>query len=73
MFCRYCYTQLDPDRSFTCPRCHGAYVADDPRTFLARPFPPKSRIIWHLVKTTLITIAVACPVAFFQRAAASGH
>ena len=64
MFCRNCYTQLDPVRSSACSKCHGSFVADDPRTFLTRPFPPKSRILWHLFCVSLIAIGVAIVIAF---------
>jgi hypothetical protein len=53
--------------------CKRAFVADDPKTSLQRPFPPMLRILWHLILTTIITVGVAMAAAFFQTAAASGH
>jgi hypothetical protein len=48
-------------------------VADDPKTYLARAFPPALRIVWHFILITLVAAGVAFAVSLFQQVAASGH
>jgi hypothetical protein len=56
-----------------CPKCDRKFDPANPKTFLPRPFPGKFKIIFHIIATTLVCIALAFIVAFFQLAAASGH
>jgi hypothetical protein len=72
MFCRTCYTLL-PDHETHCPKCRRAFVAGDPVTYLATPFPPPGRILWHLVLTTLLAAGAAVLVSVHQMVYASGH
>jgi hypothetical protein len=72
MYCRKCYQRLDPQIDSTCPKCKTAFGPNNPRTYLNRPFPPISRIVQQLFRTTLVVILVALAVSFFQAVFASG-
>jgi len=72
MYCRKCYTKLAPDFTI-CPRCGLVFDADNPVTYLARPFPDKWRIAKYVFITSIISIVAAFVVSTFQMAAASGH
>jgi hypothetical protein len=74
MYCRKCYTKLDPTDDFPrCPRCDRGFDPTDRNSYLARPFPGKWRIVWHIFLTTLVSFVIAFIVANFQLAQASGH
>jgi hypothetical protein len=74
MYCRSCYCRLDATAEFPrCVYCDRAFNPSDPRTFLPRPFPGKSRIALHLIGGVIVSVVVAFVVSFFQLAAASGH
>jgi hypothetical protein len=74
MYCRKCYTKLDPDEQFPrCSKCDASYNPGDPSTYLPRPFPGKRRIIWYIIQTSIISLVAAFVVSFFQMANASGH
>lgn len=74
MYCRKCYAKLDADNPFhRCGRCDLAFDPGNPSSYLQRPFPSRSRILVHILLTTLIGGAAAFVVATFQMAAASGH
>jgi hypothetical protein len=72
MFCRKCYSLLTPDIP-RCSKCNRPFSPDNPRSFLARPFPPRIRILWHLILTTALAVFAAYVVALHQLAANSGH
>ena len=73
MYCRKCYTKLDGADFNRCPRCARTFDPADRRTHLARRFPDKLRIIWHITATTFVCLIAAYVVALFQMAGASGH
>jgi hypothetical protein len=73
MFCRKCYADLKAGFEGECPVCGQSFDPADPRTYLGKPFPPPSRVVWHVISTTLVGIGVAFVVAFHQMARTSGH
>ena len=56
-----------------CPWCDRPFNPAEPSSYLPRPFPDKWRIAGYVLLTTIISIAVAFVVAFFQMVGASGH
>lgn len=73
MYCKKCYTFLDPTDGPKCRKCGRPFTPDNPRSYLEKPFPPKSRIVLHLILTTIFSILAAYVVAFHQLARTSGH
>ena len=91
MYCRKCYTRLDPGvwdanpppspgqqayfKKFAtrCEKCGRVFDPANAKTYLAQPFPDRSKIVLHVIATSLVCIGVAFVVSFFQMAAASGH
>jgi hypothetical protein len=74
MYCRNCYTNLaEAADTGLCPKCHRKFELGNAKTFLLRPFPSKSKIIVHVLLTTIVGILAAFVVAFFQLVGASGH
>jgi hypothetical protein len=74
MFCKHCYTRLDPETEpKRCPRCRRRFDPMRPRTYLTRPFPGKWEIFWMIIKTSAVGFVVAYIIAFFQLASMSGH
>jgi hypothetical protein len=73
MYCLRCYADLRQVPDHWCPTCGLGFDRNDPKTFLARPFPRKRRIVLQLVLTTLLGILVAGVVATFQMVQSSGH
>jgi hypothetical protein len=67
MYCRKCYTKLDPTAEFPrCPRCGRGFDPADPGSYLSIPLPGRWSIILYVLVTTIISIAAAFFVALFQ-------
>ena len=74
MYCRKCYTPLDPAADPpVCPRCGKPFDPAVRKTYLIRPFPGPAKVFGHIVLTTIIATVVAFLVAFQQLARSSGH
>ena len=74
MYCKKCYTPLTSAPELGgCPKCGRAFRSDDPKTYLLRPFPSRSMMVWQISATTVVGIIGAFVVATFQAAGASGH
>jgi hypothetical protein len=74
MYCKKCYAALDPSAQvYCCWNCEFPFDPANRRTYLARPFPSTGRVIWYIVLTSVLSVAGAFVVAFFQAAGASGH
>src|SRR5579871_4954602 len=74
MYCRECYTKLDPaDSSHNCPRCNLPFDPQKSRTYLRRPFPGAWQISWYVITTSLISLTAAYVISIFQSWRISGH
>jgi len=74
MYCRNCYCKLDETAAIPqCGFCGREFKPLEPRTYLERPFPSKSRILMQLVTTAAASIFVAYVVALFQMGPIGGH
>jgi len=74
MYCRKCYAPLDrADEVYLCPKCGRPFEPTNPRTYLPRPFPSKSKIFIQVIGTTIVAFLIASVVALFQIAGTSGH
>ncbi|HEX4124970.1 MAG TPA: hypothetical protein VHY37_09620 [Tepidisphaeraceae bacterium] len=74
MFCRKCYARLNAESPTTrCPRCDRPFDPTNPRSYLRRPFPSSARIVLYVIATTIVCIAAAFVVSFFQMVRMSGH
>jgi hypothetical protein len=78
MFCKRCYANLDQATYSRCVRCGHEFQAEDPSSYLERPFPSRGKMIAHtlitLVLATLVSFAVACFLALAQlKFIHSGH
>jgi hypothetical protein len=73
MYCEKCYTDLQGAGESRCPKCGRAFDAANPKTFLARPFPPVPIVILQVFLTTLFAVGMAWVVALHQMARTSGH
>jgi hypothetical protein len=73
MYCKKCYAFLDPAEGTKCGKCGRPFDPENPHTYLAKPFPSKSRIAQHLILTTILSVAAAFAVAIHQAMRTSGH
>jgi predicted amidophosphoribosyltransferase len=62
-FCKRCYANLDQATESRCARCRRAFNPHDPRTTLARPFPPPRRVLLHTVFTLIAATIVSAVIA----------
>ncbi len=72
MYCKKCYAKLDAADSI-CAQCGTEFSASHPETYLWQPFPGATRIVFHVIATTIVGVMVGFVIAFFQMAGASGH
>lgn len=63
MFCRRCYANLDQAIDFRCLRCDRKFDPTDPSSYLAQPFPSRSKMIVHTLLTLLLSTIVSAVVA----------
>lgn len=63
MFCRRCYANLNQATHCRCLRCGRKFDPDNPSSFLARPFPSRTKIIVHTLITLVLATIVSCVVA----------
>ena len=74
MYCQRCYADLRSATEKRCPACGLGFDPANPKTYLARPLPPRRRIVRHIIATTVLGIVFAWVVAMFQSAnIPSGH
>jgi len=72
MYCKKCYAKLDSTDS-NCAQCGAEFSSSHPETYLRRPFPVATRILFHVIATTIVGIMAGFVIAFHQMAGASGH
>lgn len=72
MYCKNCYSRLSAAEK-KCEKCSRPFDVDNPKTFLARPFPSRWNVVFTVAATTIAAAAVAWVVAFHQAASTSGH
>ena len=65
MYCRKCYADLDQAVDSSCARCGRQFSAQDPSSYLNRPFPSIGWMIVHSLITLTLATIVSVAVAFF--------
>ncbi len=65
IFCKRCYANLDQSTDSRCARCGRKFLAEDPSTYLERPFPSRGKMIMHTLMTLVLATVVSCAVAAF--------
>src|SRR6185437_13028110 len=55
MYCKKCYAKLDSTDS-NCAQCGAEFSSSHPETYLRRPFPVATRILLHVIATTIVGI-----------------